>query len=93
MSRKSYSEEEIALIASCPYVKSVTEKAARYGTSSCRSSSMKPKRGNAPMENFFGRPKDEPHLSRRAAFGDVAAEIEDHVDHFNNWRLQAAWGR
>ena len=54
---------------------------------------MKPKRGNAPMENFFGRAKDEPHLSRRAAFGDVAAEIEDHVDHFNNWRLQAAWGR
>ena len=33
MSRKSYSEEEIALIASCPYVKSVTEKAVRYTSS------------------------------------------------------------
>ena len=33
MSRKSYSEEEIALIASCPYVKSVTEKSVRYTSS------------------------------------------------------------
>ena len=30
MSRKSYSPEEIALISSCPYVKSVTPKAVRY---------------------------------------------------------------
>lgn len=30
MSRKSYSPEEIALISSCPYVKSVTPKTVRY---------------------------------------------------------------
>ena len=30
MSRKSYSPEEIALISSCPYVKSVTPKSVRY---------------------------------------------------------------
>ena len=30
MSRKSYSPDEIALISSCPYVKSVTPKAVRY---------------------------------------------------------------
>jgi len=30
MSRKSYSPEEIALISSCPFVKSVTPKAVRY---------------------------------------------------------------
>lgn len=30
MSRKSYSPEEIELISSCPYVKSVTTKAVRY---------------------------------------------------------------
>ena len=33
------------------------------------------------MESFFWHAKDESHLRRRAAFGDVAAEIEDHV-HF-----------
>ena len=33
MSRKSYSEEESALIASCTYAKSVTEKAVRYTSS------------------------------------------------------------
>lgn len=36
MSRKSYSEEEIALISSCPYVKSVTEKTVRYTSSFMR---------------------------------------------------------
>jgi hypothetical protein len=30
MSRKSYSAEEIELISSCPYVKSVTQKTVRY---------------------------------------------------------------
>ena len=30
MSRKSYSPEEISLISSCPYVKSVTPKTVRY---------------------------------------------------------------
>ena len=36
MSRKSYSEEEIALISSCPYVKSVTEKTVSYTSSFMR---------------------------------------------------------
>ena len=45
------------------------------------------------MESFFWHAKDESHLRRRAAFGDVAAEIEDHVDHCNSRRPQARLGK
>ena len=45
--------------------------------------------GNAPVESFFGHAKDGLHLRRCAAFGDVVAEIEGHVDHCNSWRPRA----
>ncbi len=48
---------------------------------------------NAPMESFFGHAKDELHLRRCSTFGEVAAEIEDYVDYYNNWRPQAGLGK
>ena len=48
---------------------------------------------NAPMESFFGHAKDELHLRRCPAFEDVAAEISDYIDYYNNWRPQAGLGK
>ena len=48
---------------------------------------------NAPIESFFGHAKDELHLRRCSAFADVAAEIEDYIDYYNNWRPQAGLGK
>lgn len=52
MSRKSYSEEEIALISSCPYVKSVTEKAVRYTSSFMRILVDEAEEGKGVLEIF-----------------------------------------
>ena len=52
MSRKSYSEEEIALIASCPHVKSVTEKTVRYTSSFMEILVDEAKKGKAILEIF-----------------------------------------
>ena len=48
---------------------------------------------NAPMESFFGHAKDELHLRRCQAFGDVVSEIADYIDYYNNWRPQAGLGK
>ena len=48
---------------------------------------------NAPMESFFGHAKDELHLRRCSTFGEVAAEIADYIDYYNDWRPQAGLGK
>ena len=48
---------------------------------------------NAPMESFFGHAKDELHLRRCPTFDDVASEIADYIDYYNNWRPQVGLGR
>lgn len=52
MSRKLYSEEEIALISSCPHVKSVTEKAVRYTASFMRILVREAEGGKGILEIF-----------------------------------------
>ena len=58
MSRKSYSTEEIEIISSCPYVKSVTPKAVRYTAEFMRLFRTMAAEGKGTLEIFetFGVP-------------------------------------
>ena len=53
------------------------------------------RRRGSPSPTRVGHAKDELHLRRCAAYGDVVAEIGDYVrlDHCNNWRPQAGLGK
>ena len=46
-----------------------------------------------PPELFLQDQDGEKNGQKDASTNDIVAEIEDHVDYYNNWRPQAGLGR
>ncbi len=43
---------------------------------------------NAPQESFFGHLKDGAYIKEYEAFEELATEIDDYIDYYNNYRSQ-----